>query len=115
MRSDSYQNFGLTGSTIRLEVRPTLFLGNAPEVVYRGPIDAKIERDAARIHFVLRFGFWWRFCGRRWLLRADYGGVLTAIIQATMPTTNHRPQRPVIVIWDLIVEMGSAGLTQPSQ
>jgi len=29
-----------------LEVRPTLFLGNAPEVIRRGKIDAKIKRDA---------------------------------------------------------------------
>src|SRR4030095_10480568 len=44
--------------TGRLEVRPTLFLGNAPEVIRRGKIDAKIQREAPRIRpFVLRFGF----------------------------------------------------------
>ena len=94
--------------TGRLEVRPTLFLGNAPEVVRRGPIDAKTEREAPRIRpFFLKFVF--RLLGADPWRRPDGDRISdNAYCEPATPTS-------VIVIRVLLVETGSSGPTQPSR
>src|SRR5262249_8410156 len=84
--------------TVGLEVRATLFLGNAPEVVRGGPIDTKIEREGPRIR---TFGFQGRIDGRRGLLCADRRRHTNgdrrsdkAYCEPTTPASGHRHQRP---------------------